>query len=145
MPIQYKPTKHAFVTKGAPLTEQEHKDSCDINKMLKASSRGLQVRGSKNEPRYGFDDTTLDGVQFRIKKQELEAELSEISAKHEFSPEELEHIPPDVKKKFKFKTKKADQKTPPKNDDDKTTTKQSGTSASSDSASADQNSTSVEK
>lgn len=102
--ILSKPTKHAFYTEGDSLTETEHKDSCDINKMIADAHRGRQVRGGP-QPQYGYDDTTLGPVEFRIKKEQLENELSETAKTHEFSPEELKHIHPDVQKKFKFKVK----------------------------------------
>jgi len=102
--IKYKSTKNAFHTEGVSLTEQEHKNSCDINLMIKDAHKGRQVRGG-SQPRYGFDDTTVDPINFRIQKEQLETELSATAQAHEFSPEELEHIPSDVKKKFKFRTK----------------------------------------
>lgn len=120
--IMSKPTKHAlhFNLEVEPsLTEQEHLNSCDINIMIRDVNRGIQVRGSNNL-QYGYDDTTLDGVQFRIQKQQLESELSELAQKHEFSPEELKLMSPDIQKRFKFKAKptQSDPKTPaPKNDD----------------------------
>lgn len=121
MPLQYKPTKHAFHFDEEDVqTEPEHQDSCDINKMIGAIHRGQMVRGGP-APQYGYDDTTMDGVQFRIEKQRLEEELSEIAEKHELEEEIANQIPPDVRKKFGFKTKKPNSSA--KNDDDKTTTK----------------------
>lgn len=116
MPIQYTPTKHAYHTVGDSLTEPEHQKSCDINHMISDVKRGLQVRGAKSQSIYGVDDTTLDGVQLRIKKEQLETELSKTAQANEFSPEELKHIPNDVQKKFGFKTKK-ESKVPKTNDD----------------------------
>lgn len=96
--------------------EQEHKDSCDINKMLRNAARGIQVRGNSAEPVYGYDDTTLDGVTHRINKQNLERELKKTAETAELSEEELKLIPESIKKQFGFKAKKVKgQKT--KNDD----------------------------
>lgn len=105
MPILYKPSKHAYYTDELDLAEQEHKDSCDINKMIIAAQRGYTIRGSQAPLTYGYDDTTLDGVTYRIQKQQLEEDLTSISKTHEFSEEELKSIPESIKNKFKFKTK----------------------------------------
>lgn len=104
MAILYTPTKYAFFTEGLSLTEQEHQDSCDINKMIKSASRGLTIRGGK-EPIYGHDDLTLDGLQFRIQKQNLEEELKNTSEALEFTQHELDQIPESVRKKYKFRKK----------------------------------------
>ncbi|AZL82943.1 hypothetical protein [Apis mellifera associated microvirus 61] len=125
MAIKYKNTKYAkvFDPKIEPsLTEQEHKNSCDINIMLKNAARGMQIRGG-SQPRYGFDDTTLDGVSHRIQKEQVEASLRDAAQNNEFDENELKHIPPDLQKKFGFKTKKGSTKPAAQNDDDKTTTK----------------------
>lgn len=121
MPILYKPSKYAFLTDGEILTEQEHKDSCDVNKMLAQAKRGYQIRGSNTSPIYGYDDTTMDAVTHRIQKQKLEEELIKISKTSEFTEEELKSIPESIKNKFKFKTKQKakndelnDEKTPNK-------------------------------
>lgn len=120
MPLMYKPTKHAFFTEGEELTEQEHKDSCDINKMVKSAMRGLPVRGSKLAP-WGeefLDDTTMDAVQHRILKEKTERELTEL-AKSEFLPHELEAIPKSIREKFGFKKlKQVQEPKPAKNNDD---------------------------
>ena len=71
MAIQYTPTKYAFHTEGDSLTDQEYKDSCDINKMIAAALRGQDIRGSGPQ-QYGYDDTTMDGVRFRIEKEQLD-------------------------------------------------------------------------
>lgn len=105
MPINYKPTKYAFFTSDEEITEQEHLDSCDINKMVKNAARGHHVNGNPYPQQYGYDDTTMDGVTHRINKQKLEAELQETAKTTEFSDEELKLIPESIKKKFKFKTK----------------------------------------
>lgn len=116
MPILSKPSKHAFNTVGASLTEPEHAPSCDINKMIKDAKRGLQVRGGK-QPRFGYDDTTMDGVQFRIQKAETEKYLSDL-ADGQLEEDELKHIPDSIKKKFGFKAKPKAQQKPAQNDDD---------------------------
>lgn len=87
------------------LTEPEHADSCDINKIMKSIHRGQPVRAG-SQPRYGIDDTTMSGLEFRIQKQKLETELAQVSETHEFSEEELSHIHPKVRENFKFKTRK---------------------------------------
>lgn len=112
----YLSSDYAIYPEGNSLTEQEHTDSCDINKMVKNAARGLQVRGGP-QPQFGYDDTTLTGLDVRIQKQQLEESLHKISSENEFSPEELQHIPNDVKSKFKFKTKKAEQKPVPNAND----------------------------
>lgn len=107
MPLQYKPSKNAFYTEGDSLTEQEHKDSCDVNKMIHSAHKGLQVRGSKHKPQYGYDDTTVDAVTFHIQKEEAITGLHETASKNEFESKDLEKIPEDVRKKFGFKKKKS--------------------------------------
>lgn len=122
MALNYQPSKHAFITDEEDLTEQEHLDSCDINKMVKNAMRGMQVRGGNN-PIYGYDDTTIDGLQHRILKQQLEQELGDLS-EGEFDQETLDQIGPEIVKKFGFKLKQV--KDLPKNDD-KTTKNQDPT------------------
>lgn len=112
-----KPSKHAFKTEGDSQTEQEHKASCDINKMIRDVHRGAQVRGSSARLQYGYDDVNLDAVQFRIQKERLERDLAESSKRVELSEEELKHVPPAVQKKFGFKKKAQKQAEPAKNDD----------------------------
>lgn len=112
MPIQYTPTKHAFYTEGESLTDQEYKDSCDINKMISRALQGQEIRGSGPQ-QYGYDDTTMDAVTYRIQKEQLEESLS--SGPKEFEKEELDLIPEKVKQKFGFKQKAQ------KNDEPKTT------------------------
>lgn len=123
MPINYKPTKYAFNTEGPSLTEQEHHDSCDINKMLRSAARGQVVRGRSSQLRYGEDDTTLDGLTHRIRRQELEEELA--TGPQEFPEEILKKMPDGVKKKFGFKasSKSKKQADDPLKNDDKTTKK----------------------
>lgn len=109
MAVLAKPGKYATQIIGESLTEQEHLDSCDINKMLKAASRGQHVRGGKT-PKFGFDDTTMDGLQHRIQKQRLENELQQTFSNHEFTEEQINAIPDSVKEKFagKIKLRKKD-------------------------------------
>lgn len=110
--ILAKPTKYAVYPVGDSLTEQEHKDSCDINIMLRNNSRGLQIRGGGSTD-YGYDDTTMDAVQFRILKAALEEQL--LNGQKEFTQPELDLLPPDVIKKFGYTLKK--QAIPVLNDD----------------------------
>lgn len=113
--ILYKPSKHAIFPEGETLTEQEHKDSCDINLMLRHAGRGLQVRGGP-QPEYGYDDTTMDAVRFRIEKDRLEKDLSSAAKSEEFSEEQISLIPEPVRKKFGFKAKKSAKEQVPPND-----------------------------
>lgn len=115
VPVEYKQTPYDTIIEGDSLTEQEHTDSCDANKMLLNAARGMSVRGGA-QPQYGYDDTTMDGVQFRIQKEALERELA--NGPKEFSEEELELIPKPIQEKFGYKVKA---KTP-KNDDKTTKT-----------------------
>lgn len=115
MAILYKPSKHAWIPEGESLTEPEHADSCDINKMIKNAARGMQVRAGA-QPVYGHDDLTMDGVQYRILKQQTEEELQRLAESGEVDEEALQYIPDEIKKKFNFKVKKKNAK-----NDDKTT------------------------
>lgn len=128
MPIMYEFSKYALVFDKDNIdpidlypdgAEQEHISSCDINKLVKNAANGIPVRGRTSPLVYGEDDTTLDAVQHRIKKQQVEKELSEL-AKNDLSDEDLQKIPNDIRTKFGFKAKKTIKKS---NDDDKTTTK----------------------
>lgn len=127
MALKYQPTKHAWFPEGESMTEQEFKDSCDINKMIKAVHRGHQIRGMQTAPWIdgAEDDTTMDAVSYRIKKENLERELHEIAQSHEFSEEELNSmkLSPDAKKKFGFKTRKKASTDLGEKNDDKTTKK----------------------
>lgn len=118
MALKYDPSKipHATEVTQESITEQEHKDSCDINKMLKSAQRGLQVRGGP-PPVFGPDDTTMTGLQFRQEKARLEHELAESAKAQEYLEGELNHIPPDIRKKFGFKQKKDQPQTAQTNDD----------------------------
>lgn len=102
------------IVEGESLTEQEHKDSCDINIMIKNALRGAQIRGSEIAD-YGYDDTTMDGVQFRIQKANLEKQLA--TGEKEFTKETLALIPESIVKRFGFTVKETPKK------DDQTTIK----------------------
>lgn len=106
MPLKYEPSEHAFFTEGDCLTEQEHADSCDINKMILNVHRGLDVRGG-SQPSFGYDDMNMDLVQHLILKQQNEAELRAIAENNEFSEKEFNLIPEAIRAKFKFKKSKA--------------------------------------
>lgn len=124
MAIRHRPpSPHALIfnPKDEPsLTEQEHKDSCDAAKMVKRAALGQPILTNSNQ-RYGHDDVNIDLTQHLINKQQVEENLQRISSQEEFSEEDMKHIPPSIKKKFKLK-QKASQPVPPKNDD-KTTNK----------------------
>lgn len=111
MAILYKTTKWDVNTEGPSLTEQEHKDSCDINKMIKNALRGQDVRGG-GSGQYGYDDVNMDALTFRIQKQQLEEQLQ--NGPKEFTQEVLDLIPESIKNKFGYKRVKNDEI---KNDD----------------------------
>lgn len=125
MAIKYEPGEHAIYCENNEITdkawtETEHKDSCDINLMLKNAAKGVQVRTGQG-PIYGFDDTTMDPVTFRNEMQTLQQEMGNISENMEFTEEEIQVIPEKIKKQFKFKTKKIDKQNDAIKNDDKTT------------------------
>lgn len=103
------------------MTEQEHKDSCDINKMIGDLALGKPVRSS-DKVLYGHDDLTISSTEFHIQKKAIENELVDIAENHEFTEEELKHIPPQVQKRFKLKTKPKTNDDKTQNNDDKTQT-----------------------
>jgi len=130
MPIMYEFSKYAIdcsvdskninpIDKYPYGCETEHADSCDINKMVRNAANGIPVRGSSSSLIYGEDDLTMDALTHRIKKQQVEAELSEL-AKIELEEDVFDKIPANIKKKFGFK--KRSKKQSKNNDDDKTTT-----------------------
>ena len=127
MAVLYKPTKFDTPVDPVSLTEQEHADSCDINKMIQAVHRGYAVRGSNgaqglNYPDGMYDDTTMDALQFRILKQDLEQELGEIAETQEFEESIFNKIPTKIRERFNFKIKKVQQthdETKPKQNDEK--------------------------
>lgn len=120
MPRMFEFSPYAIHNDEPSLTEQEHINSCDANKMIKAAMNGQTFRGTTSEPQYGYDDTTLDAVQYRIQKEALEKELNDISSTHEFEPQELNYIPDPVKKRFKFKQKNKQMELKPNEQNDKT-------------------------
>lgn len=103
MPILYKPEKYAYYTEGDSLTEQEHKDLCDANIMIKRAAQGKTIL-TRDVAGYGYDDTTLDGLQFRIQKQQLEEELNE-SLQNEFTEEEAKAIKESLPERFHERVK----------------------------------------
>ena len=123
MPLMYDPKEVPYATEvdTESLTEQEHKDSCDINIMLRNAARGFNIRMSSSQPIYGSDDMTLDTLQHRINIEKAEADLQHVADNVEFTPEEFNMIPEVVKRKFKFKVKKKQQSESAKNDDQTTT------------------------
>lgn len=122
MPIEYKPDPYGIHTGPETLVEQEHKDSCNINIMLKKALNGQPVRMSSNNPTYGYDDTTLSGLDHRIQMQETIESLEQLAPQAELTEEQLNAIPEKDRKRFGFKAKaKTPTPTPtpiPKNDDD---------------------------
>lgn len=101
------------------LTEQEHKESCDINVMIRNVQNGIEARGRVAPIEEGYDDTTMSGLDFRITKANLERELAQVAESHEFTEDELKMMPPKVAEKYRFKTKAKQSVT----NDDKTTKK----------------------
>ena len=120
MAVLNKPGKYALKFEDPSLTEQEHKDSCDINKMILNAFRGAQVRGSNAPLRYGEEDVNMTPMDIHLQREATEAELSQIAETHELEEEAQKYIPDAVKEKFKFKFKS--KKTQNQNDDQ--TTKQ---------------------
>jgi len=111
--------KHALICTDESQTEKEHKDSCDINIMLKKAFKGQQIRMSSSQPIYGHDDTTISGLDHRINKQRTEEELSQTFNDVEFSEKEKELFHPEIQKKFKIKVKKNQANNDESNDDKK--------------------------
>lgn len=116
MAIKYsqgKPSKFATVNDEDSLTEQEHKESCDINKMLKAAARGQAIMTNGRSGIFwkdgGYDDLTKSGLDHRIQKQKIEEDLSKLKKDH-FTEEELKAIPLNIIKKFGFVPKKAEKR-----------------------------------
>lgn len=106
MAVMYKTPPFSTLVEGESLTEKEHAASCDINKMIQSAARGMQIRQGR-QPRYGYDDTTMDLLHHRIAKEQNEAAMAEIEL-----PEELENLPEETKAKFK-KRKNKKQPGPP--------------------------------
>lgn len=95
--------KYSLHSEGDSLTEQEHKNSCDINLMIKSARNGQNIRGGGSIT-YGFDDTTMDGLTFRNQKSLIEQEL--LNSEKELPKEALDLIPESIKQKFGFKLRK---------------------------------------
>lgn len=103
---------HPVALPGEPCVEVEHKDSCDINLMLKNAARGRQIRTSR-PGEYGYDDMNVDAISLRIQKAGLEEAI--LSGQKEFTQAELDLFPKSIREKFGFKLKAS---TPePVNDD----------------------------
>lgn len=104
MPLQYNYGPNAVINDEASLTEQEWKDSCDINKMIRGALKGAIMNGSPNPAVFGYDDTTLDGVTHRINLQKSHEAMEKLS-KEELEPLAYENIPDHIRKKFKLRKK----------------------------------------
>lgn len=113
MPIKYQFSKHATVNDEESLTEQEHKDSCDINLMLKAAQRGQMFRTSA-VGQYGHEDMNMTQLQMRITKQQIEEEFENLPKDH-FSEEDLKKIPLALIKKHGFVPKQEEKREKSKN------------------------------
>lgn len=110
-----KPSKfaiHPVALDGEPSTEQEFKESCDINIMLRNAHRGQQLRGGGSTT-YGHDDIGMDATALRIQKADLEEAL--LSGQKEFTAEQLAVIPKHIQEKFGYKLKASSPE--PKNND----------------------------
>lgn len=121
MAVLAKPTKWATrINKENVLTEQEHKNSCEIHKIMSSITRGQHTRTKKIGPwgEQHQDDMNMDLMTHKIQKDRLETELEKQFRETEFSEEEAQAIPPSVQKKYagKIKIKKKEQK-----NDDQTT------------------------
>lgn len=117
--IKYEASKHAFHTEGDSLTEQEHIPSCDINIMMKNINRGMHVRGGRAD-QYGYDDTTMDGLQYQIMKQNSHEALNQLPK--ELDEETFNVLPPEIHKKYGLSKKQAQNPKTPPNDDQTTIT-----------------------
>lgn len=105
MPILYEPSPYAFYCEGDSMTEPEHQNSCDINKMIRSAANGQQIRHSAYPIEEGYDDTTMDALTLRIEKERMERELSVTFENQEFTDAEEKYIPNAVKQKFKIRKK----------------------------------------
>lgn len=117
MALQYKPSKYAFDPGDKTIVEQEHKASCDINKMILAAKRGQLVRGGP-APRYGVDDTNLTKMDVLIAKEAIEREIAK--SEKDLDSDLFDRMSPAVQKtlqKFGFRSKKSEQKPAAKNDE----------------------------
>lgn len=107
MPVQYTPSKYAFYTSDEILVEQEHKEDCDSNVIIKRAHNG-QFINTKNPAGYGYDDVTLDGVQYRILREQVTESINE-TLENEFEEEDAEKLkaalPENLAKRVKVKRK----------------------------------------
>lgn len=112
-----KPSIHDTPVDPKSLTEQEHKNSCDINLLINKLKMGQQIMGGPPGV-YGYDDTTQTGHTHRITMANLEAELSSAAENVEFTEDEIKLIPEHLQKKFGFKTKAKNEQTKVQQHDD---------------------------
>lgn len=120
MGLEYKASKHAIINNEPGLTEQEHHDSCDINKMVAKIAKGQMVRGATSEQVYGFDDMNADYISVKSELEARRQELTKIAQETEFTQAELDLIPESIRKEFNFKLAAS---VPETLNDDKTTKK----------------------
>lgn len=107
-----KPTPYDTPVDTESMTEQEHKDSCDINKMILAAHRGQQIRQAKPGLWVdgSFDDMNQSLTSLRIQKEHTEIALAEYAQNNELTEAEWKAFPDEVKKRFKLRKKKQDLK-----------------------------------
>lgn len=111
--IKYKPGRVPFICEGDSLTEQEHRDSCDVNTMLRRAANGQPIRTSSVT--YGSEDMNLDLTQHLINKKRVEENLTQLARENEFDEEDLKKIPESIQKKFGFKKAKTKKQQETKN------------------------------
>lgn len=119
MALNTKPTKHAWYPSGETLTEQEHKNSCDVNLMLKAAARGqaIATRPIGQWDDRGVDDMNMSRLDILVQKQQLEEDLASYSQQDKELDQALfDAIPAAIREKFDFTLKKQS-KAGLKNDD----------------------------
>lgn len=116
-----KPTKYDTPVDPESLTEQEHKDSCDINKMILAAHRGQQIRQAKPGLWVdgAFEDMNQTLTSLKIQKEHTETALAEYASQNELTDEEWKAFPDEIKKRFKLRKKKATSQTNDEPNDDK--------------------------
>lgn len=110
MPIMYKNPPDAIMPVGESLTEQEFADSCDINKMVRNMLNGMPARAG-DPVLYGYDDTTIDGLQHRInlqKAKEIEQELEEFAKNNEVEDVVFDAFNEHLRQKIKLRKKAKD-------------------------------------
>lgn len=103
---EYKRVQVHFTQKS--LTEQHHKKDCDPYNIIKKAQMGLPIGGRGGNLNYGYDDTTMDGLQYRIMKQHHEQEINQL-LENEFTAEEYDiikdRLPKNLVNKIKVKKK----------------------------------------